>query len=71
LGGGGGKRQRSLSTEVPMELFANVSWPKARLTKVVILEMNMKRKNVIWLVTSFGRVKPVICWSRMGGDSIV
>lgn len=62
-------------------LFANVFWPKARLPKfllsedlpplLIILEMNMKRKNVIWLVTSSGRVNCVMCRGRVGGNSVV
>lgn len=62
-------------------LFANMSWPKARLhqfvlsadlpTPLIVLEMNMKKKNVIWLVTSTGRVNPVMHWGRVGGVSDV
>jgi len=33
--------------------------------------MIMKRKNVIWLVRSSGRVNPVMQWGRVGGVSDV
>ena len=61
-------------------LFANTSWPKARLYQFkcrsphpldFVLEMIMKRKNVIWLVRSSGRVNPVMQWGRVGGVSDV
>lgn len=65
-----------LAWKLPMAPAGNTPWPKAWLyqpvlsadlpTPMIVLEMNLMRKNGIWLVTSLGRVSPVMHWGRVG-----